>query len=615
MNKFLDDIGLSYFWSKIKSFLDQKVNKSGSSMTGQLLTSYRNSVAIGSIMSAQNTIEDLIEEVRLSSGCMGSVQITTAYETIPIGWYNYIWIPHRTGGVNGTAGSSDNTNYGNLLLFGMTMTNNAWNINYKLGTISYFSLRNTNTTYSDATNTTAGLMSAADKIKLDGIAEGATTNSASTTTPKANGTASVGTEVNYARGDHIHPLQTTVSGNAGTATKLQTARTINGMTFDGTSNIIQYGSCTNSASTAAKTVTLSGFVLATGARILVNFSNQNTATNATLNVNSTGAKAIYYKGSPVLPYQINKGVYEFVYTGTYFELVSDIDGSIFINSSSTVTDLNNFTTPGKYYLSIDNEYENAPSDELLNYVVGNAILEVTVYGSLIVQMYYNFGYTTGIASGRKPPVICVRKIMSETAGPWARILDNTSLPIASSDTLGSIKVGSGLSVSSDGVLSTSNDSEGSINQTELLNLIYPIGRGFIDFTDTDYSNYLGFTWERELVGMFPVGYNPNDSTFSTIGNIGGEKTHTLTVSEMPSHTHTQNAHSHTTRFSNNKTLAAGRLYFDGNNCGNNNASNSIGNAVSYTTSNTTATNQNTGGGAAHNNLPPYQVVAYWKRVA
>ena len=48
----------------------------------------------------------------------------------------------------------------------------------------------------------------------------------STTTPKANGTATVGSETKVARGDHVHPLQTTVSGNAGTATKLANARTI-----------------------------------------------------------------------------------------------------------------------------------------------------------------------------------------------------------------------------------------------------------------------------------------------------------------------------------------------------------------------------------------------------
>lgn len=48
----------------------------------------------------------------------------------------------------------------------------------------------------------------------------------STTTPKANGTASVGSETKVARGDHVHPLQTSVSGNAGSATKLATARNI-----------------------------------------------------------------------------------------------------------------------------------------------------------------------------------------------------------------------------------------------------------------------------------------------------------------------------------------------------------------------------------------------------
>ena len=61
---------------------------------------------------------------------------------------------------------------------------------------------------------------------------------ASSTTPKANGTAAVGNETaKFARGDHVHPLQTTVSGNAGTATKLATARTINGTNFDGSANI------------------------------------------------------------------------------------------------------------------------------------------------------------------------------------------------------------------------------------------------------------------------------------------------------------------------------------------------------------------------------------------
>lgn len=63
----------------------------------------------------------------------------------------------------------------------------------------------------------------------------------STTTPKANGTASTGSEGAVARGDHVHPLQTSVSGNAGTATKLQNAKTLTignkGKSFDGTQNV------------------------------------------------------------------------------------------------------------------------------------------------------------------------------------------------------------------------------------------------------------------------------------------------------------------------------------------------------------------------------------------
>lgn len=65
-----------------------------------------------------------------------------------------------------------------------------------------------------------------------------------TAVPKANGTAAIGTVARVAKEDHVHPLQTTVSGNAGTATKLATARTItlkgsaNGsVSFDGSGNV------------------------------------------------------------------------------------------------------------------------------------------------------------------------------------------------------------------------------------------------------------------------------------------------------------------------------------------------------------------------------------------
>lgn len=150
---------------------------------------------------------------------------------------------------------------------------------------------------------------------------------ASTTTPLAAGTASVGTDDGtYARGDHVHPAQTSISGNAETATKLQTKRTIDGVEFDGSAAISHYGSCTTAASTAEKAVSVTSYKLATGSWVAVKFTTTNTASNPTLNVNSTGAKAIYYRGSAITAgYLAANRTYLFVYNGSQYELVGDLD--------------------------------------------------------------------------------------------------------------------------------------------------------------------------------------------------------------------------------------------------------------------------------------------------
>ncbi len=84
------------------------------------------------------------------------------------------------------------------------------------------------------------------QAQLDGKAESShgTHVSFTTTAPKVAGTAAAGSATTVSRSDHVHPAQTTVSGNAGSATKLATARTIRtnlGSTstasFDGTENI------------------------------------------------------------------------------------------------------------------------------------------------------------------------------------------------------------------------------------------------------------------------------------------------------------------------------------------------------------------------------------------
>jgi hypothetical protein len=91
-----------------------------------------------------------------------------------------------------------------------------------------------------------------------------------------------------------------------------------------------YAECATAAGTAAKTANIStdndttnnAFTLVKGVSVQVKFTTTNTATNPTLNINSTGAKAIYYEGKAI-PASYLKGsyVYTFVYNGTQWDLV------------------------------------------------------------------------------------------------------------------------------------------------------------------------------------------------------------------------------------------------------------------------------------------------------
>lgn len=79
-----------------------------------------------------------------------------------------------------------------------------------------------------------------------------------------------------------------------------------------------------------------------------------------------------------------------------------------------------------------------------------------------------------------------------------------------------------------------------------------------------------------------------DGSDTELGSQDGENNTTLTISQMPSHTHIQNAHSHTLPQGVPNLLGPG-------------ASHSPSGVSS--TSNVTATNQNTGGGLSHKNRP------------
>lgn len=137
-----------------------------------------------------------------------------------------------------------------------------------------------------------------------------------------------------------------------------------------------------------------------------------------------------------------------------------------------------------------------------------------------------------------------------------------------------------------------NDTNLNTMQKELAKMFFPVGSTYITQDNTNPSTIFGFgTWER-LKGKVCVGLDEDDTNMNTIGKTGGEKTHTLTVSEMPPHTHTLN----------NATLV------------NRNISGTGGAQGTNTVQGATITANNTGGGQAHNNLQPYEVVGYmWIR--
>ena len=102
-------------------------------------------------------------------------------------------------------------------------------------------------------------------------------------------------------------------------------QTVDGMPLEG-SAVIHYTTCSTAAATAAKTAALSGFKLVTGASVIVKFSATNTAASPTLNINNTGAMAIRYKNAAIpAGYLAANKVYSFVYDGTYWQLVGDVD--------------------------------------------------------------------------------------------------------------------------------------------------------------------------------------------------------------------------------------------------------------------------------------------------
>ena len=137
--------------------------------------------------------------------------------------------------------------------------------------------------------------------------------------------------------------------------------------------------------------------------------------------------------------------------------------------------------------------------------------------------------------------------------------------------------------------------------TSIANLVYPVGSIYMSINSASPEILFGGTWER-IQDTFLLAAG---STYSA-GTTGGEATHTLTQTEMPSHAHTQEAHAHKLRMWSDAAAAGGKV--------NAPASTSPLSSANFTDS-LAPKIKTTGGGQAHNNMPPYLAVYVWKRTA
>ncbi len=147
--------------------------------------------------------------------------------------------------------------------------------------------------------------------------------------------------------------------------------------------------------------------------------------------------------------------------------------------------------------------------------------------------------------------------------------------------------------------------------------LYPVGSIYLSINSTNPSNFFGGTWELFGQGRTLVGVDTTQSEFNTVQKTGGEKEHTLTIGEMPTHSHSltgNGAHTHTytgfiqcaTTSSQTYTAIAHKRYpADGEETP----------ASMNTTGGHTHTVSNNGSSNAHNNLQPYITCYMWKRTA
>lgn len=165
---------------------------------------------------------------------------------------------------------------------------------------------------------------------------------------------------------------------------------------------------------------------------------------------------------------------------------------------------------------------------------------------------------------------------------------------------GTHQEGGTITINSSGIYFETEAGDVYVNGSALptLERIYPVGAIYISTVSTSPATLFGFgSWTR-IQGRFLLGAGSG----YTAGATGGEATHTLTTSEMPPHAHPMYVYNGSSSSTWSPSVGSYLV-----------TAGSV--SSSKNTYNAQLGMNNTGGGSAHNNMPPYYVVYMWRRSA
>lgn len=445
----------------------------------------------------------------------------------------------------------------------------------KIGNVTYDGTSNVSA--NTATQSASGLMSVADKKKLDGIADGATKIKVDTSISSTS-TNPVQNKV----------IKTELDKKAGTAVA--------------TTN-------TNGLMSAADKTKLNG--IATGAnKTIVDTTLSNTSTNPVQNKvikTELDKKA----DKTALDAKADKTALNGKLDKTGGTLTGNLTGKYFTGTwlqTTAATDLGR--TPEKVAVLDDSGwvYYRTPT-EIKSDIGADAVVTTSSDGLMSAS---DKSKLDGIATGANKTTVDT-SLSSNSTNPVQNKVINSALgnklnksggTMTGAITTKGIKLTSGTDFGSS--LPSSLQSNQLFFQTlgsnYILDNVYPVGSIYMSVNSTNPKNLFGGTWEQ-IQGKFLFGM---DSSYPA-GSTGGEITHKLTWNEMPGHYHEGLYYSYQDT-ENLITLNGGTASYhipwgSSSYAGDYGAGNGEKELITGSA----------GSGMAHNNMPPYLSVYIWKR--